>query len=292
MDKYRVVLDVAETHSISKTAAKLNYTQSAVSQSIKNFEKEIGMPLFTRTKRGMELRPNTDVIIDSIRNIERERELILESVARITNLEQGCLRIGSIQSMAYHVLPGILKEFSEEYPNIDFDLSVHDFKELTQMMDASEIDCAFTSGFTVKKRSFVPICRDELMVVMPKDHPLTEKLHVDLADLRGEKYVLSADGLDYETGELFRENGIDPDIRLSINEDYAVLRMVEEGFGLTVLPKLLLRGIRNDVCIRPFTEHYYRTLGIECCDERLRTVAVKKLIDCALVWSSRQDVQA
>ena len=55
MSKYQTILAVCETHSISKAASKLNYTQSAVSQTIKNFEKELGVPLFKRSKQGMEL---------------------------------------------------------------------------------------------------------------------------------------------------------------------------------------------------------------------------------------------
>ena len=54
MSKYQTILAVCETHSISKAASKLNYTQSAVSQTIKNFEKELGVPLFKRSKQGME----------------------------------------------------------------------------------------------------------------------------------------------------------------------------------------------------------------------------------------------
>lgn len=55
MSKYEIILDVCNTGSISKTAAKFNYTQSAVSQLIKNFERELGISLFKRTKQGVQL---------------------------------------------------------------------------------------------------------------------------------------------------------------------------------------------------------------------------------------------
>ena len=54
MNKYKTILSVCETHSLSRTAALLNYTQSAVSQTIKNFEKELGLEIFIRSKNGME----------------------------------------------------------------------------------------------------------------------------------------------------------------------------------------------------------------------------------------------
>lgn len=60
MSKYEIILDVCKTGSISKTAAKLNYSQSAVSQLIKSFETELGLTLFKRTKHGVQLLPNTE----------------------------------------------------------------------------------------------------------------------------------------------------------------------------------------------------------------------------------------
>ena len=69
MSKYEIILDVCKTGSISKTAAKFNYTQSAVSQLIKSFEKELGLSLFKRTKHGVSLLPNTEEIVHSLETI-------------------------------------------------------------------------------------------------------------------------------------------------------------------------------------------------------------------------------
>ena len=87
MLKYNIILDICETHSLSATAEKFSYSQPTVSQIVKNFEKDLGMPLFTRTKNGMWLLPNTEEIVDSLRTICREEHIgmILISLQPLRN---------------------------------------------------------------------------------------------------------------------------------------------------------------------------------------------------------------
>lgn len=287
MNKYEIILDVCETRSISKTAAKLNYTQSAISQSIKAFEKELGMPLFKRSKSGMELMANTEEIIESLRIICQEKNRIAQIAANLTSLDSGYVRIGTIQSISYHWLPDILKHFSLEYPNIRFELNVDGFNPLKNLMKAGKLDCVFTSRYSLPEYPFIPIGKDELMLVTPKGHPLSEKLAVSLSDVNGENYVLSSDGLDYETGKIFELNNIKPKIRYQLNEDFATLKMVEQGFGITILPKLLLYNAPFDVCIRSFTEHYSRVLGVAYTKDTPPTLATLKLMDYVQKWSAQ-----
>ena len=95
MSKYEIILDVCKTGSISKTAAKLNYSQSAVSQLIKSFEKELGLTLFKRTKHGVQLLPNTEEIVGSLEIICREEKRIRQTAADLNSLDSGYIRIGS-----------------------------------------------------------------------------------------------------------------------------------------------------------------------------------------------------
>lgn len=288
MNKYEIILSVCETHSISKTAAKLNYTQSAISQAIKGYEKELGFPLFRRSKQGMELMPNTEEILSSLKIICQEEEKIARIVSNLTSLDSGSIRIGTIQSISYHWLPDILKHFSKRYPNIRFELTVDGFNTLKEKIKSSELDCIFVSEYSVPELPFIPIGRDELMLAAPKGHPLSEKITVSLSDVDKEDFVLSSDGLDYETGEIFKMNHISPKIQYCLNEDFATLKMVEKGFGITVLPKLLLQNSPFDVCIRSFTEHFYRVLGVAYTKDAPPTPATSKFLDYVQEWNKEQ----
>lgn len=279
MSKYQTILAVCETHSISKAASKLNYTQSAISQTIKNFEKELGVPLFKRSKQGMELLPGTEEIMDSLRIICQEENKISQIAAGLTSLEKGHIRIGTIQSISYHWLPDILRNFSESYPNIRFELTVDGFSALKEKIQSDQLDCIFVSRYSVPDLPFIPLGSDELMLVTPLDHPLAEQLTVSLTDISGENFVLSSDGLDYETGKIFETNHITPKIQYQLNEDFATLKMVEQGFGITILPRLLLEQAPFQICVRPFSEHYSRTLGVAWSKDTPPAPAILKFLD-------------
>lgn len=284
MNKYEIILDVCKTKSISKTAEQFNYTQSAVSQTIRNFEKELGVTLFKRSKAGMELLSNTEGIIESLTVICHEEKHIEQLAAALNSLDSGYIRIGSIQSISYHWLPDILKPFSEAYPGIRFELYVDGFDELIHKMKQGELDCIYVSRFSVPDYPFVPIGEDELMLVTPQNHPLSTQKLVSVTDINGEQFILSSDGFDYETGQLFHMNGIQPKVQYRLNEDYATIKMVEQGFGVTILPKLLLENIPFDVCVRSFTEHYKRTLGVAYPGDVTPSPALQKLLQFSRQW--------
>ena len=261
MNKYEIILDVCETHSISRTAEKLNYTQSAISQAIRSYEKELGFPLFKRSKSGMDLLLGTEEIIESLRIICQEENRINRLATKLSGLDTGLIRIGTIQSISYHWLPDILKKFSESYPNINFELTVDGFSALKEKLHSGELDCIFVSRYSMPDAAFIPVGTDELMLVTPLDHPLATKEEISLSDINNENFILSSDGLDYEMGNVFAMNNITPKIRYRLNEDFATLKMVETGFGITVLPRLLLTDAPFQVCVHSFSGHYTRVLG-------------------------------
>lgn len=285
MLKYNIILDICETHSLSATAEKYSYSQPAVSQIVKNFEKDLGMPLFTRTKNGMQLLPNTEEIVDSLRTICKEEEHIRKTVSRLTSLESGYIRIGSVQSISYHWLPDILREFSEEYPNITFDVTVDGSKEIQEKLYKNEFDIIFLSNYKLASNvTFYPLGSDELMVLTSRTHPLADQLSVSIQDIADEEFISDVDKFDFEAGAVLERYGIDPQIRFYLNDDFAVQKMVEAGFGISILPQLLLYHTPFDICIRPFTEHFKRTLGVAYRNDIDISPATQKLLEYVKHW--------
>lgn len=286
MNRYEIILDVCETGSISRTAEKFSYTQSAVSQTIKTYEEEIGMKLFNRSKKGMQLRADAGEIIASLQKICKEEHYITEYAASVSALDHGDLRIGTIQSISYSWLPDILRRFSEDHPNIRFTLTMDGFHVLRRKLENGDLDCIFTSEYAVTDSNFLPLWKDELLLAMPKEHRLSTQLSVTVQDIDREPYLLSSDALDYETGKIFRDNGITPDIRYSLNDDYTVANLIEHGYGISVLSKLLLSRAPFDVCIRPFKAHYYRTLGVAYPIRERQSRALTHFLESVQEWKT------
>ena len=256
MTKYEMILSVYHTHSISVTAEKYNYTQSAISQAIKSFEKELGLPLFKRTKNGMLPISNTEEIIRELRTICNAENRIADIASNLTSLKNGYIHIGTIKSIAYNWLPSMVKNFSKKYPNIHFKISMGSSSQLHDKLDQNEVDCIFVSNYLLPDNlEFYPMDTDELMLLTSRNHPLADKLKVNLADIKDENYIYSEDGFDYEAGGIFEQNDIHPTVFYQLDDDVAVQKMVSDGMGISVLPKLLLSNPPFDICIRPFTEH-------------------------------------
>ena len=279
MNKHNVIKTVYEMKSISCAANKLNYTQSAVSQIIKGFEKELGMKIFKRSKNGVELMPNAEEIMKCIIEICDLEEKINDISDNLTSLDTGYIRIGTIQSIAYNWLPEILDRFSKDYPNISFDIVVDKFDELVKKVKSNQLDIIFVSEYSVPDMNFVKLYVDELVLITPMQHKLSSQITVPISKLKDEKFILSADGLNYETGIIFNRNGINPEIKYKVNEDFTVIKLVESGFGVAILPKLLLENTPFNVCIRNFSEHYKRVLGVAYSKEFELTPVVDMFIN-------------
>lgn len=279
MNKHNVIKTVYEMKSISCAANKLNYTQSAVSQIIKGFEKEVGVKIFKRSKSGVELMPNAEEIMKCIIEICDLEEKINDISDNLTSLDTGYIRIGTIQSIAYNWLPKILDRFSKDYPNISFDIVVDKFDELVKKVKSNQLDIIFVSEYSVPDMNFVKLYIDELVLITPVKHKLSSQITVPISKLKDEKFILSADGLSYETGIIFNRNGIDPEIKYKVNEDFTVIKLVESGFGVAILPKLLLENTPFNVSIRNFSEHYNRVLGVAYSKEIELTPVVEMFIN-------------
>lgn len=289
MTKYEMILSVYHTHSISVTAEKYNYTQSAISQAIKSFEKELGLPLFKRTKNGMLPISNTEEIIRELRTICDAENRIADIASNLTSLKNGYIHIGTIKSIAYNWLPSMVKNFSKKYPNIHFKISMGSSSQLHDKLDQNEVDCIFVSNYLLPDNlEFNPLDTDELMLLTSRSHPLADKLKVNLADIKDENYIYSEDGFDYEAGGIFEQNDIHPTVLYQLDDDVAVQKMVSDGMGISVLPKLLLSNPPFDICIRPFTEHYKRTLGVAYLKDSELDPATEAFLDYVKEWKSNE----
>ena len=289
MTKYEMILSVYHTHSISVTAEKYNYTQSAISQAIKSFEKELGLPLFKRTKNGMLPISNTEEIIRELRTICNAENRIADIASNLTSLKNGYIHIGTIKSIAYNWLPSMVKNFSKKYPNIHFKISMGSSSQLHDKLDQNEVDCIFVSNYLLPDNlEFYPMDTDELMLLTARNHPLADKLKVNLADIKDENYIYSEDGFDFEAGGIFEQNDIHPTVLYQLDDDVAVQKMVSDGMGISVLPKLLLSNPPFDICIRPFTEHYKRTLGVAYLKDSELNPATEAFLDYVKEWKSNE----
>ena len=277
--KYRAFVKTVEMGSFTKAAESLNYAQSSVSKMIADLEKEWGIPLLQRSKSGICLTSFGEEILPYARRILRDFEDLEQQVDRINGIQSGIVRIGTFSSVAINWLPDVFAKFQKDYPGIDYEMLMGDYKEVAQWVEEGRVDCGFLRLPAEGNLDAISLKKDEYKVVLPMDHPLALAEYVDIHDLEGEPFLLLEHGGKTEVSEILERYHVHPQIRFTTWEDYAIMSMAEKGLGIGILPGLILQRIPYRIAIRPLKEPYYREIGLVMKDKKHLAPAVEKFME-------------
>jgi len=255
----RYFLAVAEELHFGRAAARVHIAQPPLSKQIQQLEKEIGAELFKRTKRSVEL-------TDAGRTFQREAYGIMASLengikrARLASRgETGWLSVGFIASSAYDVLPVILKEFKQRFPDVELILQEIQSSEQNQALREGRIHVSF-ARFPKPERGLVfeAIHREHLIVALPQSHALTKKRSLKLSDLANQPFILQPyppSPHAENTIQIFANAGLTIRIVQTVAEMQTALGLVAAGIGVTLLPSSMqnmqIKGIEYRNLTKP-----------------------------------------
>ncbi len=279
IQKYMSFVKAVECGSFTEAAEVLNYSQSGISRMIADLEQEWGVVLLERSKNGVSLTSDGTKLLPYARElVEKYRQLQMQ-VDEINSLQSGLIRIGVFSSVATHWLPNIIKEFQKDYPTIDYELLLGDYTEIEEWILEGRVDCGFLRLPAKNDFDTVFLEQDELMVVLPVNHPLAELDKIPVSALCTEPFMLLEKGAKAEISAIFERSGLKPNVRFTTWDDYAVMSMVESGLGISILPKLILRRIPYNIIVKPLEIPAYRNIGIALKDKKNSSVAVKRFLN-------------
>jgi Transcriptional regulator len=262
INKYRLFADVAETKNFTRSAERLGYSQSGVSHILKGLEAELGFPLFVRSKYGVTLTYNAERLLPLVRNILSETEKLEQTTYAIQGLETGKLTIGTFSSISIHCLPPILHQFKEQHPHIDIFLKEGGADDIRQWIDGNIVDLGFLSLPRSRSLDWIPLGRDPLMAVLPKDYPVSSYDAFPMEEIQERPFIISAVGTDYDIHYALETCGIHPNLKYSSMDDRAIVSMVIHHLGISILPKLILTDLEEKIIALPLKPFFYRDLGI------------------------------
>lgn len=261
LDKYEVFVQVAESCNITRAAAELNYTHSAISHIIRNLEEEVGLPLFHRSKNGLRLTSQGESLLPYARQVVHHQNCFEQHAAAIKGLNVGSIRVGAFSSVSMQWMPDILVKLHEAYPGITVTQSHGNYPDIERELQDGQVDCGFLSTNHSGHYHFIPLVYDEYLLLLPPGHPLEKYERVPVEALNGESFVLMDDGGEpYDTAQILRS--FDHRVTHWVNEDYLAIPLVERGLGLSILPRLILDGVRTNVTTKRFAVPRYRQIGI------------------------------
>ena len=262
-NKYRVFLKTVELGSITRAAESLGYTQSAVSRVVAELEREWGLTLLTRGRLGVELTSEGAVMVPYLRAVCNAEKELEEQVAELHGLTRGTLRVGAFASVSIQWLPTIIKEFLTLYPGIRFELeSKWEFAEVEDLIRRGQVDCGFLGLPVGPGLDTFPLFRDQFLAVLPPDHPLAGAPFYPMERFAQDPYIDTPEERDLEIGLIFQEEGIRPNLRYTVNDDFATLAMVEQGLGVSIRPELVLRSTGRQFSAIPLERPRYRDTAL------------------------------
>lgn len=278
MNRYIALLKVAEVGSFTKAAEILGYTQPAMSQMIASLENELSIKLLYRSRYGVRLTPEGERLFPSIQSTVAQFQSMQNIAGEIKGLNSGVVRIGTISSISCHWLPAVIRQYWEKYPNVQLIVHQGDYTTIPEWVRTGELDFGFVTPDAVQGTDKRFLKYGEHRACVPKNHPLAGKAAVTLKDLAEEPFLLLEEGIYSEPLTAFHEAGLEPNIRMTMHDDYSILSMVEQGLGVTILPELVLRKQSYDIAILPVDPMIYRRISIISRDQNELSVAAKTFI--------------
>lgn len=244
LKRFEYVLALAECLNFSQAAAKLNISQSTLSQQIQKTEKEIGVALFDRTTSTLTLTQYGRLYIKGARKIIDTYSETLDSITDADMGVSGSVTMGIAPSRAPFLLPGVVKEFRKIYPEVNLNFAENKTRDIIKDLSEGKIDFAYTvlsSQEQLKDFEIVPVTDEEVMLVCKKGEDISgvcDDGSVDFKKLTDEKFIALQDSqmlTDYFYN-LKNKSGSQVDISLCVSELSTAIAMVKEGLGIMLLP--------------------------------------------------------
>jgi len=234
--RLRMLVAIVDQGGMTRAARHLHLSQSALSHQLRQLESELGAPVFLRLKRRLVVTDAGRMLIERARPILNELETLADDVRQHATGARGRLRIATECYTCYEWLPPLLARFRTRHPGVDVSIVAEATDDPIASLVAGAIDLAIVTR--VPEAAGVechPLFDDELLIVVPAEHPLAGAAHVRPSDLARERLLLytpPAENNFYR--DYFGRTAVRPARIDVIRVTEAILSMVRSGLGVTV----------------------------------------------------------
>lgn len=279
IQKLEAFVAAVEAGSFTQAAGRLHYSQSGISRMIADLEKEWQVVLLERGKTGVSLTPSDSRLLPYARRICRDYQKLQMEVDDLNGLQSGLIRIGTFSSVATHYLPAILRRFRSQYPGIEYELLLGDYSEIEDWIDSGRVDLGFLRLPAHKDFETIPLMQDQLMAVIPPQHPLADLDAFPMEALCQDPFMLLEKGSREEISAIFEKHHLTPQVVFTTWDDYAIMSMVENGLGISILPSLILQRVNYHILAKPLEDPAFRSIGAALRDRKSASPAVHRFLD-------------
>jgi DNA-binding transcriptional LysR family regulator len=282
----RTFHEVVTTGSFTAAARSLGYTQPAVTQQIRALEREAGVPLFARngrrmilTEAGETLARHAEVILGDLRAAQQQ----LQAFAR---LRAGRVRVCAFPSANATLIPQTMAALLADHPTVRVELLEAEPPESLHKLLAGECDIALSFSYPGLRTELpaelveIRLLEDLLTVLLPVGHPLARRRAARLAELTQARWIAGCSRCRANFLHICAEEGFDPDIVFTTDDNLALQGLVAAGVGFAVAPSLVLSFLNHrQVVGRVIEPHVRRQVSAHVLRERLPLPATELVLD-------------
>jgi DNA-binding transcriptional LysR family regulator len=239
---------LVQTGSFTETARALNLTQSAISHSVKNLEENLRCQLVTRTGRKIHITEDGEELYKEAQAILYQMEAARSRIQDRANWGRGKLRLGASTTACQHILPNVLREFNECFPDCILSITPADTPVLLEQIRLHEIDLAIiidpgnTKDVTIK-----PLFSDELVLVTSAIHAFAKKSSVRMSEIAQERLVLYNKGSHTFSlvEDFFRQNKLALQNYIELGSMEAIKELITINYGVSFLASWIVEDEVN-----------------------------------------------
>ena len=246
--RLRYLVAVAEEGHMTRAAERLGIQQPPLTRQIRSLEDELGVQLFERLPRGMQLTEAGRVVVEEARDVLARAERIAETARRAARGEQGRLAIGYTSSAAFHpFVTQQIRAFREVRPGVLVDLDEDGTPELLHGLKEERLDAAFirSTSHDVAGLSIDPLLEERMVAAVPSGSRLARQDKAALADLAEETFIFyrrpSGPGLYDAILSACLAAGFSPNVGQEAPRISSTLSLVGAGLGVAIVPAAMQR---------------------------------------------------
>lgn len=292
VSQYEALIKALETGTLTQAAEELGYTQSGLTRALNALEEQFGFKLLRRDRNGVHLTAEGQILLPHIKTVLYGQYRLEECVDEINGLKSGLIRVGTFNSVSAQWLPGMIKKFHAVHPGIRFELLHGTNNQNEEWISTGRVDIAFIKYPPDTAMDAEFLYRDPIVSIFASDDEHASWDKFSLSDLPDLPYIALNEGVEDEITAILQANKVQPETRFVESDDHAVIAMVEQGLGTSLMSRMMLLGFSRKIAAVPLDPPAWRDLGIGCRDRNNLSAAAKAFVQCAKEWLEEEGYHA
>jgi len=273
---------VAKYENMSRAADILHITQPALSKSISLLEENLGVSLFDRNGRSIKLNRYGQFFLERAELMLKEYEMAKEDLLNLVSPGQGVVSIGFMHTLGLEVIPQLMAAVQKDYPKMKIHLTQSNSSSILNKLEVGELDlCLISSLDTNKDLVWEKLWEEELFLIVPENHRLSNRKEVTVKDFANEPFISIKKGntLRKSVDDLFNQEGFHLNVAFEGEEVHTITGLVESGLGVSLIPNIKGLEQYNIQLLKVNAPNCRREVGLAYINKHFKSAATKLLAD-------------